>query len=175
MPTEDANMPATEGSEFNNQDSFARYTHSYLSEFIRSSDQKAGFMLTAGAVFLGFALQNDRQLHKLGICSSPSLLALVATFLGAGSALCSILTILPRQNGIGYGLIAWGGILKSGAAGQYNDAIKKLNKASRIAEYTNHSYELARVLNRKYALLKWAVLLLAFGGGFLIFSVLLQA
>jgi hypothetical protein len=134
---------------------FAEHVHSYLGEFIRAADQKAAFLLVASAALLGWlttqTAEDWRYLVRIG--------AMVLVGLAAALA---VLSVKPRQHRLNIGLIAWDGILKSGGS-EYYTAISKLEDCG-LHEITEHSFQLAGILRKKYRLLWLAIWCFICGG-----------
>ncbi len=128
---------------------FAQYGHTYLGEFVRAADQKAGFLLVAATALLG-AL-TTRTLTDWRFC-----VQVVAITLAAASASLAVFSVMPRQHRFDRGLIAWRGIRKSPDSKHYADSISKLSDGG-LQEIADHSHFLAGTLITKYCLLWCAI------------------
>jgi hypothetical protein len=136
---------------------FAVRVHQYLSEFIRSADQKAYFLLASSGVVFGLLFPrqtfNDWQ---------QALKILSMTF-DASCVLCSLGTLWPRQRWSRVGLIAWEGILGNSSQGsdvsKYVHAVCSLTNDEPANELLRHCVRMAKVLHHKYDYLYYAILL----------------
>jgi Family of unknown function (DUF5706) len=135
---------------------FAKEVHSYLGDFIRAADQKAGFLLVASTALLGW-------LTTHGASEGAFFVRMVAIVLISLSAALAVWSVKPRQHQLTTGLVAWNGIVKTGSSGQYHDSILKLNDCG-LQETAGHSYDLARILRTKYRVLSGAICTFILGG-----------
>ena|SRR5690348_11304388 len=146
---------------------FACQVHHYLQEFIRSADQKASFLLAAASVLL--ALVGPLKTHGVGVCLQSS----VAVLAGLSVVLC-LAVVWPRQRRHRHGLIFWKGILAQ-SEDEYLTAVADLDGAAATKQILMHCYALARILEKKYDLLPWAVPPFVLAGMLAVIALMFQA
>lgn len=146
--------------------SFVKHTHEYLHEFVRSSDQKAAFLLVAGTALFGLLYREP----PAGDCLKwVKLIALVFT---ATSVAFSAWVVKPRQRDEKNGLVSWEGI--HGSKRPYRERVRELSNEQLVDELTNHCERLAAILHDKYNWLYRAVLLFLVGGAISVAFFLVQ-
>ena len=145
---------------------FMSLVHSYLLSGITLADQKAAFLFAADSAFLGYLLSRGllRQLTP-GNASwlLPEWLAfgcLVALGISIGTA---IYVVMPRLGGNSKGLIYFGAIAARKDSEQYVADVLSSTEASLDVALAEHSYEVARISNRKYRHLRFGMWVGALG------------
>jgi hypothetical protein len=155
---QDSNLDSEQWSR--GHEEFAKFVHTYIREFIKFADQKAGFAFATASAVLTFLVR--RGAHKsllvpLATRGFSEWAAFLACLLIGLSALLSLLVVLPRLRGRGEGVIYWKGILQSGTETNYVSKIQQSSNDALTAAVLQHCYQLAEIADRKYELLKWAI------------------
>lgn len=128
---------------------------------IRRSE--GGLLLPAATALAGFMLLHVGS-HKPELWATTWHWAWRAAELSVVSGICSaalaLYTVLPKQQHVRSGLIAFRGITDNHSRDYYIAAVNSLTDP--ISEVAGHSYDLAKILRRKYRALipaMWAFLL----------------
>jgi len=162
-------MPASAQNGKDSAGAFAEHVHRYLGEFLRSADQKAGFVLAAGTALAGFTLQAVVSGKPAFFAPCAKITALAGVLFSAISAVIAIYAVRPQQDRYRFGLIAFNGICELDRE-NYRAKVMEIDSDSRVDELAYHSHELARVLKDKYRALRWAVWAFGLGGAFILFA-----
>lgn len=130
--------------------------HSGIADLIKFSDTKAGAVLTANGVIVGFALSNASAIDNLLSTSTvfSVLLAVGMTSVYLSSILC-LFSIMPRLNlGKSNSIVFFVSIANSyKTADDYGNAVEKLfTEGNEDALLANEIWTVARIAKRKYLL-----------------------
>lgn len=151
--------------------------HSYINEYIRLSDAKAGIVLTYCSALLGVFFSADlqrafvaRQPSQWGWCGAVCLAAFILLLAAALLAVSSVWPRLSRGNRPS--LIFWDGILLHQGPPAFSKAFEDLSWSGLAQELAHHVYTLSSICSRKY---KWVRLSMLAGsiGSLLIAAVFL--
>jgi hypothetical protein len=144
-------------------------THSYINEYIRFSDTKAGFVITLSGALLG-ALFSTKA-HELFIKSEVSRWSWLswcscASFLTSAMAvLLGIVAIRPRLwSHTDHAFIYWGGIAKHTSMEAFTREYKQLPDDCLLEHLVHHVFELSTVCARKYFWVSASILAGGLGG-----------
>jgi hypothetical protein len=143
--------------------------HSYINEYIRFSDTKAGFVITISGALLG--LLYSMKAHELIVktcvsrwsglnwSSSGSFLMLMA------AVLLGVWAIRPRLwSHQDRSLIYWGGIAKYPSREGFYSAFSRLSDDELVEQLAHHVFELSAVCASKYFWVSAAILAGVIGG-----------
>jgi hypothetical protein len=133
---------------------FASETHAYISDSIRFADEKAAFFSGASAamLYLLFNSHAERYLSwSLNSSSMHSLIGIAAMVALSMACIFGISVVTPRRRlGLASGHIFFDAIIQSNSRETFAAEVMQLSKEQLIAEKLMHSYDLAKVCNRKY-------------------------
>jgi hypothetical protein len=140
--------------------------HSYLGSVIAFADQKAGFLFAADSAFLGYLLSRG-LLRQLAPENGRWLLhewlafgCLISLGISIGAA---IYVVTPRLGGNNRGIIYFRAIATRKNSEQYVTEVLSPTDASLNVALAEHSYEMARISDRKYRYLRFGVWIGALG------------
>lgn len=154
-PSEDPYLPA-----------FIGETHSYVTQYIQSADQKAVFLFSTATALLAFLHQDGGSARWLkapaawGFLGSVTCIAMLAL---AGAAVFAVAVVIPRLPGSAKSLVSFLGIAEHETPQEYADRLLRTPGPALLAEKAQHCYTLATVCRRKHRLLQGAVILEALG------------
>ena len=153
----EASSPAELFSEF------GWNVHSYMNEYIRFADAKAGAVFTIGsAILTGLWVSNAhdtltsvavRDWSSRAYVTALAILLLFAGLLAAGIVVRPRLTSTEQQPGF----IFWDRVLRHGSGSRYWDALDKQTGVALARELADHVYDLSVVARRKYRWVSLAV------------------
>ena len=141
---------------------FANDVHSYLQQNITWADQKAAFMFAGASGFLAYLnlhgafafLRNGAAFRWANVLLVTAAVCLMMT------AAAAFVTYWPRTKGASAGLVFWGAIARNESAGGYLERVRRKTAGELAAAKLEHSYELAKICERKF---KWADVSVRFG------------
>lgn len=141
---------------------FANDVHAYLRQNITWADQKAAFMFAGASGFLAYLNAHQAFAFVRGRApfSYPDVLLVAAAVCLMIAATASFITYWPRTKGMRAGLVFWGAIAKNESAGAYVERVKDKTADELAAAKLEHSYELAKICDRKF---RWADIAVRFG------------
>jgi len=137
----------------------ADFLHGPLIQTIVMADRKAGILFTlvsAALLYLFTRFPADPLTWRGGLW-----LAVVGALVV--SAVCAFAVIFPRVRSRHADILFWGGIARFSDAKSYHDAIKRTDEAGLNAAKVRYCYDLARICDRKFRLLKVAMTATALG------------
>lgn len=141
---------------------FASDVHGYLRQNITWADQKAAFMFAGASGFLAYMnshgafafLRNGADFRWANVLLATAAICLLMT------AAAAFVTYWPRTKGASAGLVFWGAIARNESAGAYLERVRGRTVEDLAAAKLEHSYELARICERKF---KWTDVGVRFG------------
>lgn len=156
------------------QDRVSRFgfqLHAYVRQFLQSGDQKAGFILAASSALLGFLGSPFADLRP-GYAPCPYvLLRVIGIALTAAAVALAVRCVWPRQHELPGKLVSWKGVTEQHRnAEEYATAVRTaatIQPPPRDVltdEVLCHSYELAKILRRKYRIMAGALGCFVAGG-----------
>ncbi|MFZ4768505.1 MAG: Pycsar system effector family protein [Roseimicrobium sp.] len=141
-------------------DKFASDVHTYIRQYIQFADQKASFLFAGVASMIAFLhgkgitklwFKDPRQWH---IPDALSFITVTGLLLGA---ILAVFVILPRLGGAARGIVFWNAITLFENGKDYATHVQKCDPAELASAKLEHCHELARVCQRKYRLVGWAL------------------
>lgn len=143
--------------------------HSYVNEYIRFADAKAGAVSVISGTLLGLLYAGDLQKYlvrtSIGDWNIMGWLSCLAFFFLSLSIMFSVLAIRPRlKNNQPTGFIFWESILAFGSSNKLVENFMKESEQGLTEHLLSHLYTLSWISSRKY---KWvnAGILAAVAGG----------
>lgn len=141
---------------------FANDVHGYLRQNITWADQKAAFMFAGAAGFLAYLnsrkafgfLRGDVRFEWPHVILAAAAVCLLITAFGA------FVTYWPRVKGLRAGLVFWGAIARNESSGAYVERVLDKTAVDLTTAKLEHSYELAKICERKF---RWADAATRFG------------
>lgn len=141
---------------------FANDVHGYLRQNITWADQKAAFMFAGAAGFLAYLnsrnafafLRGDTPFQRPHVVLAAAAVCLLIT------AFAAFVTYWPRTKGMRAGLVFWGAIAKNESGAAYVERVLDKTATELTTAKLEHSYELARICERKF---KWVDVGVRFG------------
>ncbi len=157
-------MDALEGPSLANAaelTTFANDVHAYLRQNITWADQKAAFTFAGVSGFLAYL--NSHQafgfLRGDAAFRSAHVLLVAAAICLVIAAAASFVTYWPRTKGLRAGVVFWGAIAKNDSAGAYVERAKAKTADELAVAKLEHTYELAKICERKF---RWADIAIRF-------------
>ncbi len=135
-------------------------THSYITQYILSADQKAIFLFGAAAALLAVLYRDGastRWMTPLGQWGFAGTTALVAMVGLAAAAVVAVAVVFPRLPDSQKALLSFPGIAKHESSSRYSEAFASANASVLFSDKARHCYTLARVCRSKYRTLRLAV------------------
>ena len=143
---------------------FAQFVHQYLREQIAFADQKAAFVFAGTAALLaylretqvfGTALRSSGPIT--GFARGSAVLAIGALI---ATALLALVVVFPRlRTSNRDGLVFWAAVRRAGRTqDEYMNVVRSLDSAATREEVARHAYDLAGIAQRKYSVLRLAIL-----------------
>jgi hypothetical protein len=132
---------------------WADHTHEYVRHYIALADQKAAFVFTASTAMLAYLYgQGALALWQsgLGEWGLWSVVAGGSTLLLGVAALCAGVAVWPRLAGKTDGLVYWKAVAAHSSADEYYGNVRACSDEDLARERLAHTFELARVCDRKY-------------------------
>ena len=136
---------------------FAEETHRYIREYIRQADQKAAFFFAGATALIAFLYKAnlvDVWLKAPTHWVLTDVLSFGATFWLSVSAVACAATILPRLRGSKRGIVFFGAISECQSSSDYVAEVRRKAPGELINAKLSHVYDLARICNTKYSVLK---------------------
>jgi energy-converting hydrogenase Eha subunit A len=136
---------------------FTWQTHSYINDYIRLGDAKAGALFAVFGVLVGILVTQwaDSGDHeswwRVALFMSSMLLALIIM-------LCSLDVVRPRRRASRPGIIFWEDIVALKAA-DYARKISEASPEALVEEAALHTYDIARIAKIKFSRLRLAFFL----------------
>jgi hypothetical protein len=143
--------------------------HSYVNEYIRFADAKAGVAVTAGFALIAGFYSADLQVGFAGkaVCdwTFDGWLAFLA-FLGLVLAtIAGAIAVRPRLwNTAQEGLIFWESVRMHGSGQAYFDAVSACDTQAMGRQISEHIFSLAKVASSKYLWASASIVLVGIGG-----------
>lgn len=137
----------------------ADFLHGPLIQTIVMADRKAGILFTlvsAALLYLVTRVPAAPMTWQGGLWLAV-VVALVV------SAVCAFAVIFPRVHAQRTDILFWAGIARFPDAKSYHDAITRTDEAGLNAAKVRYCYDLARICDRKFRLLKVAMMAAAAG------------
>lgn len=160
----DSKAPATsspKGAE-DSQMQLALRAHTYVTEFIKLADQKAGFLFALSTGLLAIMYKNAAQIHFLkavNTWSFPDFLYFVALLALISSAALSFLVVKPRTKiEKPSGLIFWQTVASFDSTQDYLNKALSLSKKEVLQELFYYHYRLSKTCDSKYDNLNAAII-----------------
>jgi hypothetical protein len=141
---------------------FANDVHGYLRQNITWADQKAAFLFAGASGFLAYLNSHGAFgfLHGNVAFRRADILLILAAASLLVTAAAAFITYWPRTKGLHAGLVFWGAIARNESAGAYLERVRGKAAEELAAAKLEHSYELAKICERKF---KWADIGVRFG------------
>lgn len=158
--------PISEPTEAQERRAFARDIHSYLGDFARSADQKAGLVLAASVALLGYTFGKFWE-----DMSVPRLLMLAIALILISSIILAVHAIWPRQHRKEAGLLGWEAISHV----EFPMQFQRASLQTLTDDTLKHSTALAGILRRKYPSIRFAVLTLLLGASVVVAALTCQS
>jgi len=144
-------------------------THSYINEYIRFSDSKAGIAITISGALLGLLYSGRVQdlfvKSPVGAWSWVSWFSFTAFFFLVVAVLLGVWAIKPRPwSRQQRALVYWGGIAKFPHPEAFCSEFRRQSDHALIEHLANHVHELSTVCASKYFWVSCSILAGAVGG-----------
>ncbi len=150
----------TDSEQLNSRLKYGEDAHLYIREFIRSADQKATFFFATFAALLAYL--NTSGYLTIWV-SDPTnwklteILAFLATIGFLGSAFCCLFVVIPRLRGSKRGLVFFNAIVEYSSQQEFVSDVMEASPNKLCEEKIKHIYEIAKVCDRKYKMLRYGL------------------
>lgn len=147
---------------------FADFHEQYVSKYIQLADAKAGTVIVAVSVVIGYLFGSKETmavLHAPGMGWSFGV-AFLSILLLTGSAGCAALVVWPRTGGVPHNLIFWERVAAMERQ-DFLDAVGQAGSADLARERLKHCHAIAATCTRKY---RWLRASFVLGGIALVLS-----
>tara|TARA_R110002110_G_scaffold158656_2_gene356158 strand:+ start:12427 stop:13080 length:654 start_codon:yes stop_codon:yes gene_type:complete len=147
-------------SSLGHQHSYIQHIHTYVREYISLADKKASFIFAVGSAILVYLYEKGTMslwaidLKSWGIAELVSISAISLLSISVSFA---ISVVFPRLGGSKKGFVFWGSIAQYQSASDFSDRAQRLADNDYYRELLRHTYEIAKICNRKYSLLNWSI------------------
>lgn len=160
-------VTAPGGAEDGDLRGFLWNAHTYVNEYIRFSDAKAGFVATLAGALLGalFSAKAHEMFLKVPVWTSFSWLSVTSFVLLLLSILLSVFSIRPRLwSAQPRGYIFWGGVTAHDSQETFYASLKQQSASALTEQVAHHFYNLSLVCRSKYLWVSLSILAGSVGG-----------
>ncbi len=154
---------------------FADFQVGYVGHYIQLADAKAAATFAVAAGLLGYLLNKG----AFGVIGNPAfevhfLLAAVTAIALLVSGALSFLVVAPRlRKSPQDGFVFWGAVAEIPTAGDFVEKVTAVTSAGMVQARLTHCYDLSRVCARKYAVLRFSMLIGVIGVAAALFLILI--
>ena len=140
---------------------YGEKSHLYIREYIRAADQKATFFFATFAALLAYL---NTSAYLTAWVSKPTswqlteILSFISTIGFLLAAFSCLLVVMPRLTGSKRGLIFFNTIIEYPTQQEFSKDVMETNPNMLCEEKIKHVYEIAKVCNRKYKVLRLGLL-----------------
>lgn len=156
---------------------FACHVHTYLREYIASSDKKAAFVFAVATTLLIYLYQVRAQVRWLKnpttwvVGDMFTFLAMFLLFLGAA---CCAMVVAPRFTRTHRGFVYFGSIAEFESASDYSSSIFSETRIQLTQALLKHNFDLARICRAKFRVLVCGIWFTVVGLGLAILVLILS-
>lgn len=140
---------------------YGEESHLYVREYIRAADQKATFFFATFAALLAYLNTSGyltTWISNPAIWQLTEILSFISTAGFLISAVCCLLVVVPRLSGSKRGLVFFNAIIEYPTQQEFTADLMETNPNKLCEEKIKHVYEIAKVCNRKYKVLRLGLL-----------------
>ena len=152
-------VPATgeDSDKLNALQKYGEESHLYIREYIRSADQKAAFFFATFSALLAYLNSSGYLTVWVSNPTSWRLTEVLSFFATVGflvSAFCCLFVVIPRLSGSRRGLVFFNAIIEYPTQQDFVTDVMETSPNKLNEEKIKHVYDIAKVCNRKYKVLR---------------------